>query len=239
MPIKKRIVVDDYDSQQKRYFDEISKTKPLTKEEEFLLWKDYKENKNIEARNKLVEANLKFVATIANSYRGRGLSYSDLIAEGNIGLIRAVDKFEATRGYKMISYSVWWIRQAILEAIEKRNNINGDELPKDYEDQVPDEDESMYFSKEETPSRFVDDEDDKTDKKQAIAELLNVLDDREAEIITRYYGLLEDPINLEDIGNELSLSKERVRQIMEKGLKKMRSAYMEQQSFARINRNQN
>lgn len=239
MPIKKRIVVDDYDSQQKRYFDEISKTKPLTKEEEFLLWKDYKENKNIEARNKLVEANLKFVATIANSYRGRGLSYSDLIAEGNIGLIRAVDKFEATRGYKMISYSVWWIRQAILEAIEKRNNINGDELPKDYEDQVPDEDENTCFSKQETPSRFVDDEDDKTDKKQAIAELLNVLDDREAEIITRYYGLLEDPINLEDIGNELSLSKERVRQIMEKGLKKMRSAYMEQQSFARINRNQN
>lgn len=237
MPIKKRVVVDDYDSQQKRYFDEISKTKPLTKEEEFLLWKDYKENKNIEARNKLVEANLKFVATIANSYRGRGLSYSDLIAEGNIGLIRAVDKFEATRGYKMISYSVWWIRQAILEAIEKRNNINGDELPKDYEDQVPDEDESTYFSKEETPSRFVDDEDDKTDKKQAIAELLNVLDDREAEIITRYYGLLEDPINLEDIGNELNLSKERVRQIMEKGLKKMRSAYMERQSFVRINRN--
>lgn len=237
MPIKKRIVVDDYDSQQKRYFDEISKTKPLTKEEEFLLWKDYKENKNIEARNKLVEANLKFVATIANSYRGRGLSYSDLIAEGNIGLIRAVDKFEATRGYKMISYSVWWIRQAILEAIEKRNNINGDELPKDYEDQVPDEDESMYFSKKENPSRFVDDEDDKTDKKQAVAELLNVLDDREAEIITRYYGLLEDPINLEDIGNELSLSKERVRQIMEKGLKKMRSAYMERQSFVRINRN--
>ena len=237
MPIKKSVVVDDYDSQQKRYFDEISKTKPLTKEEEFLLWKDYKENKNIEARNKLVEANLKFVATIANSYRGRGLSYSDLIAEGNIGLIRAVDKFEATRGYKMISYSVWWIRQAILEAIEKRNNINGDELPKDYEDQVPDEDESTYFSKEETPSRFVDDEDDKTDKKQAIAELLNVLDDREAEIITRYYGLLEDPINLEDIGNELNLSKERVRQIMEKGLKKMRSAYMERQSFVRINRN--
>ena len=237
MPIKKRVVVDDYDSQQKRYFDEISKTKPLTKEEEFLLWKDYKENKNIEARNKLVEANLKFVATIANSYRGRGLSYSDLIAEGNIGLIRAVDKFEATRGYKMISYSVWWIRQAILEAIEKRNNINGDELPKDYEDQVPDEDESTYFSKQETPSRFVDDEDDKTDKKQAIAELLNVLDDREAEIITRYYGLLEDPINLEDIGNELNLSKERVRQIMEKGLKKMRSAYMERQSFVRINRN--
>ncbi len=237
MPIKKKVVVDDYDPQQKRYFDEISKTKPLTREEEFLLWKDYKENNNIESRNKLVEANLKFVATIANSYRGRGLSYSDLIAEGNVGLIRAMDKFEATRGYKVISYSVWWIRQAILEAIAKRNSIDGDELPKDYEEQASDEGESVYFSKKENPSSFVEDEDDKTDKKQAVAELLNVLDDREADIITRYYGLLDDPINLEDIGLEMGLSKERVRQIMEKGLKKMRSAYMEKQSFVNMNRN--
>ena len=231
MPIKKRVVVDDFDQQQKRYFEEISKTKPLTKEEEFELWKDYKENNNIESRNKLVEANLKFVATIANSYRGRGLSYSDLIAEGNIGLIKAMDKFEATRGYKVISYSVWWIRQSIIEAIYKRTAVGVEELPQDYEEQSSDENECQYFNKKELPQIYVEDEQEKMDNKQTVLELLSILDDREAEIITRYYGLLEEPVKLEEIGDDMNLSKERVRQIMEKGLKKMRSAIMERQSF--------
>ena len=229
MPIKKKVVVDDFDQQQKRYFEEISKTKPLTKEEEFELWKDYKENNNIESRNKLVEANLKFVATIANSYRGRGLSYSDLIAEGNIGLIKAMDKFEATRGYKIISYAVWWIRQSILEAISRRNSVGGEELPQEYEEQTSDETECQYFNKKELPQMFVEDEQEKNDNKQAVTELLLILDDREAEIITRYFGLFEQPVKLEEIGNDIGLSKERVRQIMEKGLKKMRSAVMERQ----------
>lgn len=237
MSIKKKVIIDDFDEQQKRYFDEISKTKPLTREEEFVLWKDYRENGNIESRNKLVEANLKFVATIANSYRGRGLSYSDLIAEGNVGLIRAMDKFEATRGYKVISYSVWWIRQAILEAIARRNSVGGEELPQEYEEQVSDENESVYFNKKEMPSQFLEEEDEKVDKKQTVLELMGVLDDRECEIITRYYGLLEQPVKLEEIGQDLGLSKERVRQIMEKGLKKMRSAFMEKQNYAVINRN--
>ena len=233
MPIKKKVVVDDFDQQQRRYFEEISKTTPLTKEEEFELWKDYKENNNIEARNKLVEANLKFVATIANSYRGRGLSYSDLIAEGNVGLIRAMDKFEATRGYKIISYAVWWIRQSIMEAISKRNSVGGEELPQEYEEQGSDDAETIYFNKKEIPSAFVEEADEKFDNKQTVSELLTILDDRENEIITRYFGLLEEPAKLEDIGNELHLSKERVRQIMEKALKKMRSSIMERQSFVK------
>lgn len=237
MPIKKKVVVDDFDQQQKRYFEEISKTKPLTKEEEFELWKDYKENNNIESRNKLVEANLKFVATIANSYRGRGLSYSDLIAEGNIGLIKAMDKFEATRGYKIISYAVWWIRQSIIDAINRRNSVGGEELPQEYEEQTSDETECQYFNKNELPQAFIEDEQEKNDNKQAVAELLLVLNDREAEIITRYFGLLEEPVKLEEIGNDIGLSKERVRQIMEKGLKKMRSAVMERQSFVCATRN--
>lgn len=237
MSIKKKVVIDDFDEQQKRYFDEISKTKPLTREEEFELWKDYRENGSIESRNKLVEANLKFVATIANSYRGRGLSYSDLIAEGNIGLIRAMDKFEATRGYKVISYSVWWIRQSILEALARRNSVGGEELPQEYEEQVSDENESVYYNKNEMPYQFIEEEDEKFDKKQTVSELMGILDDRECEIITRYYGLLESPVKLEEIGDDLGLSKERVRQIMEKGLKKMRSAFMERQSYAMINRN--
>lgn len=236
MSIKKKVVIDDFDEQQKRYFDEIAKSKPLTREEEFELCKDYRENGNIESRNKLVEANLKFVATIANSYRGRGLSYSDLIAEGNVGLIRAMDKFEPTRGYKVISYSVWWIRQAILEAIDKRNSVGGEELPQEYEEQVSDEAESVYFNKKELPTQFVEEEDEKFDNKQTIFELMSILDDRENEIISRYFGLSEQPTKLEEIGNDLGLSKERVRQIMEKGLKKMRSCFMERQSLVSLNR---
>ena len=73
----------------------------------------------MKARDKLISANLKFVASIAKQYQGRGLSYADLIAEGNIGLIKALDKFDGEKGFKVISYSVWWIRQTILEALER------------------------------------------------------------------------------------------------------------------------
>ena len=121
--IKKNKYINDFDISAKIYFSEISQYKSLSQEEELSLWKRYKLNNDLKARDTIIKPNLKFVASIAKGYQGRGLSYSDLIAEGNCGLLRALNKFDYKKGYKTISYSVWWIRQAILEALKERNGL--------------------------------------------------------------------------------------------------------------------
>ena len=127
--MKRNKNVIGYEKNTTTYFNEITKSQPLEKEEEYELWKKYKEEGNIDARNKLVSSNLKFVANIARHYQGMGLSYGELIAEGNYGLIKAIDRFDGDKGFKLISYSVWWIRQAIVEAIKKRNVMDAEDLP--------------------------------------------------------------------------------------------------------------
>lgn len=225
MPVKRNLVVTDDDRIIKSYFDEISNRKPLTKKEELELWTRYKKKGDLEARNKLVEANLKFVASVANSYRGCGLSYEDLIAEGNLGLIRAMEKFEGTRGYKVISYSVWWIRQAIQEALAKRNLLSCDELPKDYEEQNDDTEIVSYKQIEEQPCVEIETHENSFDLKMMIARLINELGEREKEVVVKYFGLYgEQPQTLESIGGDLGITKERVRQLLEKSKKKMRSS---------------
>ena len=127
--IKKKKVVNDFERSSQTYFKEISTFKPLSKDEEFSLWERYRNNNDLVARDKLIKSNLKFVASVARGYQGLGLSYADLIAEGNCGLMKAFDKFDYSKGYKTISYSVWWIRQSILEALKERTGIEGDALP--------------------------------------------------------------------------------------------------------------
>src|SRR5574344_36135 len=101
------------------YLSGLRKYVPLEPEEEATL----ASKKDITSRNKLVEANLKFVVSVAKQYQGLGLSYEDLIEEGNIGLIKAAEKFDETRGFKFISYAVWWIRQSILQALAEQSRI--------------------------------------------------------------------------------------------------------------------
>ena len=139
--IKKKKFINDFDLSSQIYFKEISQYKSLSLDEEISLWKQYKYNNDIKARDKIIKSNLKFVASVAKKYQGRGLSYSDLIAEGNYGLLRAIDKFDYKKGYKTISYSVWWIKQAILEALKERNHLDSDELPNDFEKQHMEDDE--------------------------------------------------------------------------------------------------
>ena len=133
--LKKKKIVNDFERSSQTYFKEISEFKPLSREEEFSLWERYRKNNDIGARDKLIKSNLKFVASVARGYQGLGLSYSDLIAEGNCGLMKAIDKFDYEKGYKTISYSVWWIKQSILEALKERAGIEGEELPQDFERQ--------------------------------------------------------------------------------------------------------
>lgn len=235
--------VSDYEQSTGAYLKEIGGFKPLTKKDEMKLWKRLKKNpEDSDAKNKLITSNLKFVVSVANSYKGRGLSLSDLVAEGNLGLLKAYTKFNPKVDVKFISYSVYWIRQSILEALEKRNGINGEELPLDYEKQEENVDED-YLEAENTPNlvnEFVEDEADGemeriNKQREALNMLFEGLTDREKNIIARYFGLGKNKAEtLEEIGNTLNLTKERVRQIKEDGMKKLRSHAVENPTVMRI-----
>ena len=122
------VKVDDYEKSTTAYFKSIRNNKPLTKKEEQMLWKRYHEKKDTNARNLLIQANLKFVPTIAKQFKGCGLPFAEIIQEGNIGLIQAIDKFDYKKDTKIISYAVWWIRKNIMEAIEKKSVLNTENL---------------------------------------------------------------------------------------------------------------
>ena len=224
--LKKKKIINDFERSSQTYFKEISEFKPLSREEEFSLWERYRKNNDIGARDKLIKSNLKFVASVAKNYQGLGLSYADLIAEGNCGLLKAIDKFDYEKGFKTISYSVWWIRQSILEALKERAGIEGDSLPQDFEKQ------NQYEDEEQNSDTTIEDEYISSDSeefkieelKKTINMLIGCLTEREQYVISEYYGLnAKEGTTLEEIGASMGLTKERVRQIKEKALKKLRS----------------
>ena len=213
-----------YDITAGYYFKDIANNKPLSRAEEKRLSKRWKEQHDINARNKLIEANLKFVANIAQNYKGLGLSYSDLIQEGNNGLFRAVDKFEPERGNKFISYAVNWIREGILTALKKRNSLPSDELPNNIDDIDDDSNNDITID-----SNFIANVEQEKQKENDVNTVLKILmedlSEREKYIVMKYNGIGEKkPKTLEEIGNVLGLTKERVRQINEKAMKKLRVA---------------
>lgn len=258
-----------------KYLQEIGKVDLLTPEEEVELAKRIKQGDQ-EALEKLTKANLRFVVSVAKQYQNQGLSLSDLINEGNLGLIKAAQRFDETRGFKFISYAVWWIRQSILQALAEQsrivrlplnkvgslNKINRafSELEQSFErEPLPEElAQQLNISTNEVETTlsvaarhvsvdapFVEGEDNslldvlestglpETDEKleymeslrQEIERSLGTLSERQADIIRLYFGLgLEHPISLEDIGNRFGLTRERVRQIKDKAINKLRSA---------------
>lgn len=222
----KNIKVDDYEISTIAYFDLIKNNKPLTKKEEMGLWEEFHQKKNMSAREALIKANLKFVPTVAKQFKGCGLPFADIIEEGNIGLIKAIDRFNPNKDNKVISYAVWWIRKCIMEAIEKKGmldteniddlnnqNYEKDEKNNDYENNIINN-KNDFDEAEETP----------VDVKWIIEELFDGVPERERYIISDYYGLDGGkPKTLDEIGEEFNITKERVRQLNEKALKKMRS----------------
>jgi RNA polymerase primary sigma factor len=257
-----------------KYLQEIGKVDLLTPEEEVELAKRIKKGDEI-ALEKLTKANLRFVVSVAKQYQNQGLSLSDLINEGNLGLIKAAQRFDETRGFKFISYAVWWIRQSILQALAEQsrivrlplnkvgslNKINRafSELEQNYE-REPSADElaeQLEISAEEVETTlavasrhvsvdapFVEGEDnslldvlenDKTpgtdedlDYTQSLSKeinrSLNSLTERQCDVIKLYYGIgLKHPMSLEDIGDKFGLTRERVRQIKDKAINKLRT----------------
>lgn len=235
---RKKKIFNDADRSSIDYFNEINKFSPLSKDEEKTLWEKYKKNNDMAARDKIINSNLRFVAGVASKYIGMGLSYPELIAEGNHGLMKAMSKFDYERNFKTISYSVWWIRQSILEALKKRNSINGDDLP-EYQKELVDYDTDNDYSVSSVDDAYVEPSDFESlkDSEQAkiTSMLLNCLTPRERAVIVNYFGLEDkEEKTLEEIGAEFGLTKERIRQIKECALKKLRSEALEKSITSEI-----
>lgn len=221
---------NDFTNTVRTYYDELKKYKPLTKAKERRLLKKCKKG-NLKAKNEILEANLRFVFDIAKHYTGRGVSISELISDGNMGLLRAIDKFDETKDVKFISYAVWWIRQAMLESIKKKKLVNFVEIEPNIDNDSSMDKKLIEDDEDDVPSndRFVNEGDEKNketieNQKNIISSLITVLSDRERDVIENYYGLGDKKeLTLTEIGEKYNLSCERIRQIKRQSLKKLRT----------------
>lgn len=255
-----------------KYLQEIGKEELITAEEEVQLAKKIKEGDE-EALEKLTRANLRFVVSVAKQYQNQGLSLPDLINEGNLGLIKAARRFDETRGFKFISYAVWWIRQSILQALAEQsrivrlplnqvgslNKINKaySKLEQEHEREpsteelaeatdIPVEkvadtlrvsgkhisiDAPLVAGEESTLVEVLPNNDapatDATLMKESlereVERALATLTERERDVIKLFYGIgVAHPLTLEEIGDKFNLTRERVRQIKEKAIRRLR-----------------
>ena len=256
-----------------RYLDDVALSLPLSAEEEKALAARIRKG-DAPARAKLVEANLRFVITIARQYQNEWIPLEDLISAGNLGLIAAAERFDGTRGFKFISYAVWWVRQSILQTLKEHSRLvrlplnRVDLLQRIYRhldaqhqesSRWPDAGEiaetlgislgmvkgtlaggrravslDAAFGEEDSASLLATIADEteeppdasliRTSLQKDIEAALGSLDEREGEIIRLYYGLDgTQSMNLKEIGDKFGLTRERIRQIKEKALRKLRS----------------
>lgn len=223
-----KIIKNDLDECVKNYLKSLSKYKTLSKSEERVFLEDYKYNNNIEARNTIILCNLKYACSIANEYRGRGVEFSDLIAEANDGLMEAIEKFDINQDIKFITYARWWIMQRVTSRIANMYKHNTYDIP--YEKEKQEDDDEQPLTNNNDYDCLIVDEIDKQqnniDKKYYLHTLLDMLNERERDIIVRYYGIDGEKENLYEISENYKLSSERIRQIMEGAFRKIRSYAM-------------
>jgi RNA polymerase primary sigma factor len=254
------------------YFQEINRYPMISSEEEAILAERIRRGDS-EALEKLVVANLRFVVSVAKQYQNQGLAFTDLINEGNIGLVKAARKFDETRGFKFISYAVWWIRQAILQALAEQSRIiklplnrvgtihkigkTQSKLEQKYRRSPNVEEIARELSLDENEVRETikignthmsldaplkhgedsklidvlhDDNQERPDDgimdislQEEIEKTLDTLSEREKEVVKLYFGIGEETAHtLEEIGQRFNLTRERVRQIKEKALRRLK-----------------
>lgn len=264
--MSKRFINFDTDDVVSKYFKDIKKSVVLNSFEENELAKKIKDGDEL-ALNKLVNANLKFVISIAKEYQGKGLPLADLINEGNHGLIKAAHRFDPFKGFKFISYAVWWVRQSILlslvenarlvrlpaNVIHKISKLNKEiskfenenEREPVYGEILDDNNEALSittYPRHSSLNEIINEEGDEMidfiayeeteENKYGVTDVvvkkindaLSILSDREIEIIKCYFGIdvESEPMTLEAIGERFKLTKERIRQIKEKAIRKLR-----------------
>ncbi len=255
-----------------KYLQEIGKVDLLSPDEEVTLAQKIREGDQL-SLERLTKANLRFVVSVAKQYQNQGLSLGDLINEGNLGLIKAAQRFDETRGFKFISYAVWWIRQSILQALAEQSRIvrlplnrvgslnkiskTFSELEQKFEREPSPEElaevleistgevvdtlkisgrhvsmDAPFVQGEENSLLDVleNDTEDKPDSglindslRREVQRALSTLTQREADVVTLYFGLNgEHAMTLEEIGEKFNLTRERVRQIKEKAIRRLR-----------------
>jgi len=255
-----------------KYLQEIGKVELITADEEVALAQRIKQGDRI-ALEKLTKANLRFVVSVSKQYQNQGLSLPDLINEGNLGLIKAAQRFDETRGFKFISYAVWWIRQSILQALAEQsrivrlplnkigsiNKINKAyaRLEQEHEREpnvgeiatlleitenevkesiknagrhvsmdaplIQDEDNNMYDVLRSDDSSTPESQLLYESLKKEIDRAISTLTPREADVVRLYFGLnSKHPMTLEEIGEKFDLTRERVRQIKEKAIRRLK-----------------
>ena len=240
------------------YLKDIRRIRVMTPDRERELAKkmlspDVTDAEKKEIQQELLEGNLRFVITVSKQYQNQGLDLSDLIAEGNYGLMKAIENFDWTKGLRFISYAVWWVRQSILQSLnenartirlpvnvvqelhraKKELDSAGVALPDKFAtlpytinlDNPLNEEGDTLLDILNNPNAELADAGLSTEDtlKKKLIEMLDVLDNRERVIIEDYFGLSGNTRTLEDIGGDFSLTKERVRQIKEKALRKLRN----------------
>ena len=256
-----------------KYLQEISKETMISAEEEVELAQRIKKG-DTKALERLTKANLRFVVSVAKQYQNQGLSLPDLINEGNLGLLKAAERFDETRGFKFISYAVWWIRQSILQAISEQsrivrlplnqvgsvNKINREinrfeqlnerrpsvdeiaekvDLPQEKIDEamainghqisvdapfVEGEDNSLLDVMANSDAPLADNQLVEESLKSEIQNALSALNERERNVVEASYGINQPELTLEEIGSKFGLTRERVRQIKEKAIRKLRNS---------------
>lgn len=223
--------VNDFSTTVKTYYEELKKYKPISRSRERELIMKAKSG-DVDAQNEILTANLRFVFNIASRYKGNGAAISDLISEGNMGLIKAIQKFNPERDVKFISYAVWWVRNSMQEFIKKRQMHLKMEKEEDTlntivcEKRLIDNNDEVITKKDVVMSNERDEEKRENDKshKLIVDKILSVLSDRERYIIEEYYGIGDKKEkNLEEIGIELNITRERVRQIKKSAINKLRT----------------
>ncbi len=222
-----KVNADDFNDTVLSYYNELANKKPLPREEEdelISLAKTGDEN----AKNKIIESNLRFVFNVAKKYKGNGVPMTDLISDGNMGLIKALDKFDMERGVKFITYAVFWVKQAMIQSIkehflkgmvEETTDVMSQEIYDVCEEQYM-EDGAMF----DMPNKDV--------ACNVIDNAMSCLTPRERSVIEMNYGMNGySELSLKDIGDSFGITGERIRRIKQKAIRKMRAEVMSNDSF--------